>query len=115
MIDFQCGLNCGCSDTECSGNPDPKLAREFERAKLLDVNFLRDRAISLHFIRESSWDKDTIAEIVGKLDNRKGASLNIALTGKASNSVPLFDCMEILGKKEVIDRLMNPTRLLYFR
>lgn len=111
MINFQCGLNCDCSDFECKGNPDPKLVKEFEKTKLIDLNFLKEISLKLEEIQ--IWNRENIALTIGKLDQTKGVSLNLALTGKPDNPVPLFDCMSIFGKTETLRRLAELTKLIF--
>jgi hypothetical protein len=108
--EFICGQTCDCLDTECKGNPDAKLVKEFKQLQNFDEAIVSDMLQKLSQLE--IWTRESISNCIGKLDNKIGASLNVSLTGKASNPVPLFDCIEILGKDIVSARLANPTRLM---
>lgn len=104
---FNCGKTCDCKDNECKGNPE---IGDFDKFKLIDLNYIRETKKNLETI---NWRREEIKTVIGTLDHIKGLSLNIALTGKVSNPVPMFDCLEILGRDLSLDRLSNPKRLMF--
>jgi hypothetical protein len=110
---FICGQTCNCVD-DCDGNPDPKLKEKFKKVvnsvRNIDRSYLKKIEEDLGKVTE--WTVNSIRMTIGPLDQQKGNSIRIALTGKPHHGVPLSECMVILGRDEVLRRISSPTSLL---
>ena len=110
MSIFQCGTNCHCSEDECNGNPNSNS--EFGKLKLFDQNIIDTLITQLTSLKK--WNIDNLKNCVGKIDKIKGATINIALTGRASNPIGCVETLEILGKELSLQRLKDPKSLIFF-